>query len=50
MLGCPVRTSSVVEHPRYEDDGHGPVKLANRLDAYPKIADFLERSLSLIST
>ncbi len=26
---------------RYEDEGHGLVKLANRLDAYPQVADFL---------
>jgi dipeptidyl aminopeptidase/acylaminoacyl peptidase len=25
----------------YEDEGHGLAKLANRMDAYPRIADFL---------
>ncbi|MEX1176856.1 MAG: S9 family peptidase [Nitriliruptor sp.] len=25
----------------YEDEGHGLAKLANRIDAYPKVADFL---------
>jgi dipeptidyl aminopeptidase/acylaminoacyl peptidase len=34
-----------VEYLRYEDEGHGLAKLANKLDAYPKIADFLERHL-----
>lgn len=30
----------------YEDEGHGLAKLRNRLDAYPKAADFLESVLS----
>ncbi|MDQ1438322.1 MAG: hypothetical protein QOK43_1951 [Acidimicrobiaceae bacterium] len=29
----------------YEDEGHGLVKLRNRLDAYPKVADFLDEVL-----
>jgi dipeptidyl aminopeptidase/acylaminoacyl peptidase len=29
----------------YEDEGHGLAKLKNRLDAYPKVADFLDRVL-----
>jgi dipeptidyl aminopeptidase/acylaminoacyl peptidase len=29
----------------YEDEGHGLLKLANRLDAYPRAAAFLERAL-----
>jgi len=29
----------------YDDEGHGLQKLKNRLDAYPRIADFLERVL-----
>jgi dipeptidyl aminopeptidase/acylaminoacyl peptidase len=32
-----------VEYLRYEDEGHGLVKLKNRLDAYPKMAEFLDR-------
>jgi dipeptidyl aminopeptidase/acylaminoacyl peptidase len=36
-----------VEYLRYEDEGHGLVRLPNRLDAYPKIADFLERHLAV---
>ncbi|MCC7372108.1 MAG: S9 family peptidase [Chloroflexi bacterium] len=34
-----------VEYHRYENEGHGLAKLPNKLDAYPKIADFLERAL-----
>ncbi len=34
-----------VEYLRYEDEGHGLAKLKNRLDAYPKMADFLDRYL-----
>ena len=29
----------------YEDEGHGLAKLANRLDAYPKVASFLDEVL-----
>lgn len=36
----------VVEYLLYEDEGHGLAKLENRLDAYPKIADFLDRYLT----
>jgi dipeptidyl aminopeptidase/acylaminoacyl peptidase len=34
-----------VEYLRYEDEGHGLIKLSNRLDAYPKMAAFLDRHL-----
>ncbi|MDX6375896.1 MAG: hypothetical protein QOE98_199 [Gaiellaceae bacterium] len=30
---------------RYEDEGHGLVRLQNRIDAYPQVAAFLERYL-----
>jgi dipeptidyl aminopeptidase/acylaminoacyl peptidase len=30
----------------YEDEGHGLAKLKNRLDAYPKIATFLDEHLA----
>jgi dipeptidyl aminopeptidase/acylaminoacyl peptidase len=30
---------------RYEDEGHGLSKLVNRLDAYAKMADFLDQYL-----
>lgn len=35
-----------VEYLRYEDEGHGLAKLANKLDAYPKIAELLDRHLA----
>jgi dipeptidyl aminopeptidase/acylaminoacyl peptidase len=35
-----------VEYLLYEDEGHGLAKLKNRLDAYPKIAAFLNRHLA----
>ncbi|WP_047865219.1 S9 family peptidase [Rubrobacter aplysinae] len=35
-----------VEYLLYEDEGHGLAKLENRLEAYPKIADFLDVHLS----
>ena len=34
-----------VEYLRYEDEGHGLIKRANRLRAYPAIARFLDKSL-----
>jgi dipeptidyl aminopeptidase/acylaminoacyl peptidase len=34
-----------VEYLRFEDEGHGLVRLENRLVAYPRIAEFLERYL-----
>ena len=35
-----------VEYLLYEDEGHGLVKLKNRLDAYPQIAAFLDEHLA----
>jgi dipeptidyl aminopeptidase/acylaminoacyl peptidase len=35
-----------VEYLLYEDEGHGLLKLKNRLDAYPKIAAFLDEHLA----
>ena len=35
-----------VEYIRFEDEGHGFMRRANRLKAYPAIADFLRRHLS----
>jgi len=32
-----------VEYLRYEDEGHGLVKLHNRLDAYPQMVAFLKK-------
>jgi dipeptidyl aminopeptidase/acylaminoacyl peptidase len=39
-----------VEYLLYEDEGHGLAKLKNRLDAYPKIAAFLDKHLELVDT
>jgi dipeptidyl aminopeptidase/acylaminoacyl peptidase len=36
-----------VEYLLYEDEGHGLLKLKNRLDAYPRIAAFLGEHLSV---
>lgn len=35
-----------VEYLLYEDEGHGLAKLDNRLDAYPRVTDFLDTHLS----
>lgn len=35
----------IVEYLLYEDEGHGLAKLKNRLDAYPKVAAFLDEHL-----
>ncbi len=35
-----------VEFRIYDDEGHGLVKLANKLDAYPRVAAFLDRHLA----
>ena len=37
-----------VTYLRYEDEGHGIIKLSNKLDCYPKIAAFLEQNLGLL--
>ena len=34
-----------VEYLRFEDEGHGMVRLANKLRAYPAVADFLDQHL-----
>jgi dipeptidyl aminopeptidase/acylaminoacyl peptidase len=39
--------SHPVEYLRYEDEGHGIMRLANRLDCYPRIAAFLEQHLEV---
>jgi dipeptidyl aminopeptidase/acylaminoacyl peptidase len=39
------KRSIPVEYLRYEDEGHGLAKLKNRLDAYPKMVDFLDKYL-----
>ncbi|MDB4897487.1 MAG: peptidase prolyl oligopeptidase active site region, partial [Firmicutes bacterium] len=37
------QNGGIVEYLRFEDEGHGLVKLANRLQTYPAVADFLDR-------
>jgi dipeptidyl aminopeptidase/acylaminoacyl peptidase len=39
------RNGGTVEYLLYPDEGHGLAKLKNRLDAYPKIAAFLDRHM-----
>ena len=39
------KNGGAVEYLLYEDEGHGLAKLKNRLDAYPKIAAFLDKHL-----
>jgi dipeptidyl aminopeptidase/acylaminoacyl peptidase len=39
------KNGGTVEYLLYEDEGHGLLKLKNRLDAYPKIAAFLDEHL-----
>jgi dipeptidyl aminopeptidase/acylaminoacyl peptidase len=34
-----------VEFRVYDDEGHGLVKLANKVDAYPRVAEFLDKHL-----
>ncbi len=41
------RNGGTVEYLLYEDEGHGLARLKNRLDAYPKIAAFLDRHLGV---
>ena len=36
-----------VEYLRYEDEGHGIVKLKNKLDCYPRVAAFLLKHLGI---
>ena len=39
------RRNVLVEYLRYEDEGHGLTKMENKLDAYPKMAAFLDRHI-----
>jgi dipeptidyl aminopeptidase/acylaminoacyl peptidase len=40
------KNGGTVEYLLYEDEGHGLLKLKNRLDAYPRIAAFLDQHLA----
>jgi dipeptidyl aminopeptidase/acylaminoacyl peptidase len=37
------KRGTVVEYKLYDDEGHGISKLKNRLDLYPRVADFLDK-------
>ena len=37
------KRGAVVEYKLYDDEGHGISKLKNRLDLYPRVADFLDK-------
>jgi dipeptidyl aminopeptidase/acylaminoacyl peptidase len=41
------KNGGTVEYLLYEDEGHGLAKLKNRLDAYPRIAAFLDQHLAI---
>ena len=43
------KNGGTVEYLLYEDEGHGLAKLKNRLDAYPRIAAFLEEHLARVN-
>ena len=40
----------LVEYVRFEDEGHGIIKLANKLVCYPTIAEFLDEHLGASSS
>lgn len=37
------KRNAIVEYKLYDDEGHGISKLKNRLDLYPRVADFLDK-------
>lgn len=41
------RLGREVEYLCYDDEGHGIVKLKNRLDCYPKVASFIKKHLGI---
>jgi dipeptidyl aminopeptidase/acylaminoacyl peptidase len=45
IVGSLRRRDHPVEYLRYEDEGHKIAKLANRVDSFTKMADFLARYL-----
>jgi dipeptidyl aminopeptidase/acylaminoacyl peptidase len=47
ILASLQRRGRPAEYIRFEDEGHGIVKLKNRLVAYPRIGDFLEEHLGV---
>lgn len=45
MVDALKKRNAVVEYKLYDDEGHGISKLKNRLDLYPRVADFLDRHM-----
>lgn len=43
MVDALRKRGAMVEYKLYDDEGHGISKLKNRLDLYPKVADFLDK-------
>ena len=43
MVEALKKRDAVVEYKLYDDEGHGISKLKNRLDLYPRVADFLDK-------
>ena len=43
MVNALKNRGAVVEYKLYDDEGHGISKLKNRLDLYPRVADFLDK-------
>ncbi len=43
MVDALKKRGAVVEYKLYDDEGHGISKLKNRLDLYPRVADFLDK-------
>ena len=43
MVGAIKARGGNVEYQLYQDEGHGLEKLKNKIDCYPKVADFLDR-------
>lgn len=43
MVEALKKRNAVVEYKLYDDEGHGISKLKNRLDLYPRVADFLDK-------
>ena len=43
IVGALKKRGAIVEYKLYDDEGHGVAKLKNRLDLYPRVADFLDK-------
>lgn len=43
MVNALKKRGAIVEYKLYNDEGHGISKLKNRLDLYPRVADFLDK-------